>query len=524
MKEEKKSEDFIWIREALQKTQSNVLVPHGKSSQVLFFGRFKGLGNIANKKIWIEGINELCFHSPFTLLSGCCQRAIKKDRKPKACQCDLNLAAKSKNNLLTTFSLTNRGMEKLGVYLPKFQDKIFAPSDASFKRGMDHADTQTDLKDPKKDKWEPTYQNEVHFVLLVSYEDTPSKNLESLFSSTISSWGELVFSQYGARRYLNEKSKKYPIEWFGFRDGLSRLHLWGKYDKKVSIRNLSILLDEDFGSYMVLRKYEQHVKNFNERVRALAKEIHKHVSLEKHFLDSEIPQKLIEFCEAQVIGRFKDGTPLSNYPRSLSDRGKSLKEIDQICTLFNTYPPNSWEKTVNDKLGSYLREEPGLKCPHHAHIRKTNPRNKALSINLNYGGEDIISEARIARRGITYDDREIQSANEEPNRDIGLLFISYQNSIRRQFEVIVRNWVNAKSFPGSGDVNEHQITEGVDPLIGVLDDQTPQLWNKNWNQPESDKLPVAFNPTTSPPLTTLKGGYYLYSPSISWIKRLLDIS
>jgi deferrochelatase/peroxidase EfeB len=84
----------------------------------------------------------------------------------------------------------------------------------------------------------------------------------------------------------------------------------------------------------VFRKLKQYVSGFNQAVRQLAHELN----------ISE------EFAFAQTVGRFKDGTPLA----------------------LTAQPQPEFVRPINNF--NYQGDSHGLKCPLHAHIRKTNPR------------------------------------------------------------------------------------------------------------------------------------------------------
>ena len=524
----KKKEDFF-IRDVLRRTQSHIFKPHGKKFQSLFFCRFKSNDIIKNR----EGIRDLCFESELSFISSCCQFSVRKNYKPKSCSCLLEIKKQKEKDILTAFFFTKYGLEKLGFKRPAklstITEKEQSPKDVSFWNGMKHRQTRNRLNDPEVEFWESDYKKTVHFLVLVSFDYEKSKLSNKTIQSIISKYGELVFDQQGQRKFILENNKNYPIEWFGFRDGLSKLKLWRKRSTKISKENLSILLDEYFGSYFIVRKYEQHVKNFKCQIKKLSEKIIENLNdedLTKFNINGssnpdEIAQLIKEFCEAQVIGRFKDGTLLSRYESRLSKEGCTLDEIDELNKGFDLYLPDSWKRKDLIELESFMnleeKKEEGSKCPFHSHIRKSNPRNSEVSSSTSYGGDNIKTEIRIARRGIPYDDRteEEKKSPEDPNHNVGLIFMSYQGSIRNSFEFIITEWVNNVLFPNSitGD-------EGVDPLIGVPRKGFDQKWNTKWDSPNSKQVKMGFNSEESKPIVTMKGGYYFYAPSIEWLKSL----
>src|SRR5215213_8698620 len=94
-------------------------------------------------------------------------------------------------------------------------------------------------------------------------------------------------------------------------------------------------------------------------------------------------------------------------------------------------------------------ESDTLRCPFHAHIRKTNPRG---DIARQFGAPDAAErDHRIARRGITYGERNrhpnaFQALDDLPSKDVGLLFMCFQASIRDQFAFMQRGWANNQGF------------------------------------------------------------------------------
>ena len=84
----------------------------------------------------------------------------------------------------------------------------------------------------------------------------------------------------------------------------------------------------------------------------------------------------------------------------------------------------------------------------------------------------------MARRGITYgcrlQDPDSKEMIDQPNDGVGLLFMSYQASIDKQFRFMQTQWVNSENFPKAG--------VGVDPVIGE-GGTLPQNWNVNYGPP-----------------------------------------
>jgi Dyp-type peroxidase family len=277
------------------------------------------------------------------------------------------------------------------------------------------------------------------------------------------------------------------IEHFGYLDGRSQpiyfstdLAAEGGTDKWDPSEPLSRVLVADkttdqpdsFGSYFVFRKLEQNVRGFKTREQELADAL-------------GLTGDDRERAGAMAVGRYEDGTPLA------------LSKTDGFIPA----------KANNFK---YDVDPDGLKCPFHAHIRKTNPRGDIIR-QLAPGQSEVALERirRITRRGIPFGVRPVlpgneQSLDELPTGGVGLLFMCFQASIANQFAFMQRSWANAAGFvvPGTGP----------DPVIG----QT--AGSQSWHPQFGKAAPtVAFS---FGEFVKLKGGEFFFAPSIAFLKSL----
>lgn len=238
-----------------------------------------------------------------------------------------------------------------------------------------------------------------------------------------------------------------------------------------------------FGSLFIFRKLEQNVRQFKTREQEIADVL-------------GLTDDARELAGATIVGRFEDGTPVT-----LSDEAMGEK------------PPNNF---------SY-KGDPGTRCPMHAHIRKVNPRGS--------GGAEPEPLERLhimPRRGIPFEDtkREFHPAElpesgslAEFNTDVapllptggvGLLFMAYNAKIAQQFKFTQQQWANTTAFPVPG-------THGVDPVIGQgPTNPTDQKIAKKWDDPASG---VANN-VDFHGFVTMKGGEYMFSPSLTFLMNL----
>jgi Dyp-type peroxidase family len=219
-------------------------------------------------------------------------------------------------------------------------------------------------------------------------------------------------------------------------------------------------------SYLVVRKLYQDVAAF----RALTREAGR-----------DYPGGP-DLLAAKLIGRWPDGTPLSLSP----------ERADPVIA--------SDPGRINDF--KFADDLDGLRCPVGAHIRRANPRDGA-----GVGGA-MTTRHRLLRRGVPYGPRLAEgapdAASADDGVDRGLMFVCYVADIERQFEFVLRRWVNDGDVLGLG--------HDPDPLIG-----TP------W---PGSKLKVPGSPpyflALDQPLVRLKGGAYLFQPSVSSLKLLAD--
>jgi len=309
----------------------------------------------------------------------------------------------------------------------------------------------------------------------------------------IDKFGKVLTIEYG---HAIKNASGDGIEHFGYVDGVSQplffadeLNAYTKNNfggtaafdpfaplSQVLVRDpLAPATEDAYGSYFVFRKLEQNVRGFKKAEEELGKKLYG-----KNASDEQL-----EKVGALIIGRFEDGTPIV-----LSEEDKMIGS--GVVNNFN-----------------YSGDDEGLKCPFHAHIRKTNPRTQGK-----------IDEHTMARRGITYGIRQVSPAFEQslaqmPTEGVGLLFMSFQQSIKDQFQFIQRSWANNPGFP--------QPNTGIDLIMGQPDPNQPDsdppkhTYPLEWGKgPMSDPHPFQL-------FVTLKGGEYFFAPSIPFLKKLQAI-
>ena len=172
------------------------------------------------------------------------------------------------------------------------------------------------------------------------------------------------------------------------------------------------------GSFMVYRKLEQDVDRFH---RYLDREAEHHCATVgvNHGTDAATAHAYArELVAAKLVGRWRDGVAVELAPERDPSEAHALRH----CSVKE--PDNDFR---------YAEDGDGRRCPHGAHIRRTNPRDSALKTAQT-------RRHRIIRRGIPYDEGDAR----------GLVFICFNASFERQFETIQRLWCEDGNAFGLG--------------------------------------------------------------------------
>ena len=215
------------------------------------------------------------------------------------------------------------------------------------------------------------------------------------------------------------------------------------------------------GSYLVYRKLSQDVAAFRKRLAE----------------SSRLYSVSEELLAAKIVGRWRDGTPLTLSP---TGSNPAIASDEQRNNAFD-----------------YSDDSDGWHCPIGAHVRRANPRH-----SLPFEGK-LVNRHRMIRRGIPYGEPLPLDA-EDDGQDRGMIFTCLQASIARQFEFVQSQWLNGGNAFGLG--------EDQDVMLGPQDGTSP----KKMTIPGSP--PFFFGPLSR--VVTMKGGEYFFIPGINGLHFL----
>jgi Dyp-type peroxidase family len=260
------------------------------------------------------------------------------------------------------------------------------------------------------------------------------------------------------------------------------------------------------GSYLVYRRLRQDTAAFWSFIAREAKALQSQPGF-SDWTDDRLA--------AAIVGRWKSGAPLVRAPREdnealgtdrLANNSFGYAKAASTLTLVNGQTTGGgWPEAVADPVGTV--------CPQAAHIRKVNSRETANDM----GASRASLERRILRRGLPYGDRLLAPTDTDPaNGDRGLLFVSYQASIERQFEFLNNRWMGSPTNP--------RCPGGHDMLVG----QNGQPGDNRQRRCivlgaaiGNSKLAVA-SIVADDEFVIPTGGGYFFSPSISALRNTLS--
>lgn len=240
----------------------------------------------------------------------------------------------------------------------------------------------------------------------------------------------------------------------------------------------------DHGAFLVFRRLQQKVPEFDASVKALAASI-----------GAGSDPATSELLGAQLVGRWKSGAPVELTPVK-----------DDLSLAEGTPRENDFE--FGDDRG-------GLACPFAAHVRKAYPRDDVLGsttpseLQVDHA-EAFTQTHRMMRRGIAFGPElsHAEAISGHTTQQRGLLFKCYVTDIAEQFEFVQQVWVDNPDFVQPG--------AGVDPIIGQPHTGT---------LPFLGAAPFSEDATKKPSLSVahfvvMQGGDYFFAPALDAVQSL----
>ncbi len=188
-----------------------------------------------------------------------------------------------------------------------------------------------------------------------------------------------------------------------------------------------------------------------------------------------------ELVAAKLMGRWRDGTPLSTL--NPTHAKKSARDYT-----------NSFDYAPSAENPGEFDDYCGDRCPVGAHIRRMNPRSAMVAGKPH--------TRRIIRRGLPYSWPSADGISKEQGV-IGLFICA---DLNRQFEFLLRTWAN-------GDIAANGVLGTKDPIVGAQP-ETSGLFRFSLENPAKE---VAVE---VPRLVKTRGSVYLLMPGIGGLRYL----
>jgi deferrochelatase/peroxidase EfeB len=191
-----------------------------------------------------------------------------------------------------------------------------------------------------------------------------------------------------------------------------------------------------------------------------------------------------ELVAAKLLGRWRDGTPLTLSPDSDSPvADERLNEFDYAAVEDHT---------------TFFDDPDGVRCPIGAHIRRLNPRGSLVM------GQP--HSRRLVRRSMPYGPQ-YRPGDPEDEIERGLIGMFVCGDLEMQYEFILRVWANE-------DISTHGLRGTRDPLLGAQ----PTAGGMFVMRTDDARDPIVM--TGLPRLIQTRGSVYCMLPGIGGLRYI----
>jgi deferrochelatase/peroxidase EfeB len=342
------------------------------------------------------------------------------------------------------------GLRALGVPVEILQDFPTA-----FREGpATRAESLGDIGDSSPPYWRLGNPGETPMHVLLSLYSADKEQLDEQTSVL-----EGLFRTHGlapASRWLEAESLPEGAVHFGYRDGIAQPRLRGT---APGTRTHPPSQPEcELGEFLLGKDYiNPHRPNFLGRIPAQLGDNSTYAALRvmkqdvwefERFLTRTAANLGIsrELLAAKLMGRWRNGIPL---PLSPDTSDAPIERAEK----------NNFDFVPTPEFPDIHDDSQGLRCPVGSHMRRSNPRNHPVAGRAH--------SRRIIRRGMPYgpafDHEDFSESVPYDGVERGLIGLFICGDIERQFEFILKAWVN-----------DDRATAGIrgtrDPILGAQPD------------------------------------------------------
>jgi Dyp-type peroxidase family len=504
-----------------------------------------GFGDVTQARAFLAGLNVASLSDVFGT-----RKDVRAARGLRPAGDRVGAVPEGLSDLWLNVAVSYAGLKKLAGHSPSRQAEVDAFTDNAFRLGLPARSAGLgDPVDPSAEgnpvNWVVGGPDKQADLLIVLAADDPKRlaaRAHDLQNDARNHDLEILHEDTGA------KLDKRGSEHFGFQDGISQPGVRGRIseDEYLSHRVIKnepdkwlyglpgqlLLWPGEFvfgypasspdpmvpgpvrlegpawsrnGSYLVYRRLRQNVAGFWAFIAKQAEALRNQPGF-GDWTDDRLA--------AAIVGRWKSGAPLLRAPHEdnealgtdrLANNSFGYAKAAESLTLINgETTEGEWPEAVADPIGTV--------CPQVAHIRKVNTRETANDM----GGSRAGLERRILRRGISYGEPLLNPTEPDPaNGDRGLLFVSYQSSIERQFEFLNNRWMGSPTNPRSP--GGHDMFVGQNGQPGENRQRRCTILGGVVGTSMATASLVADQDFVIP-----TGGGYFFSPSISALRNILS--